>query len=429
MKSLPLRLYALVWWLALPLVLGRLWWLGRQQSGYRLHIGERLGFYQAPPAAPLIWIHAVSVGETRAAQPLIEQLLQSYPQHHILLSHMTPTGRATGRLLFASEARLHQVYLPYDTGWMTRRFLRHFQPQLCVLMETEVWPSLIATCSDQQVPVALVNARLSERSLRRAQRFESLLGQAARQITLVAAQTQQDAHRLRLMGARRVEVYGSMKFDIAPPPAMLAAGAALRAQIGPRPVLLCASTREEEEALLLAVFQKQRAALPPDLLLMIVPRHPQRFEQVAQLIEAQGIRLTRRSTLAQAHLPPQTQVLLGDTMGELFAYYAACDLAFIGGSLLPLGGQNLIEAFTCGKPVLIGPHTFNFAQISEDAVLAGAACRVNDAEQLFAQAARLLAADPLRTQMGSAALDFAAREQGATQRTVAMLSPMIQVLV
>lgn len=420
---LMLRFYSAIWWLLLPLALARLWWRGRREPGYRTHIAERLGFYPQAPAAATIWIHAVSVGETRAAQPLIDALLGAYPQHRILLTCMTATGRATGAALFGSNPRVHQAYLPYDTLSMTRRFIAHFKPVLCVLMETEVWPALIASCAAASVPVALVNARLSERSLRRARRFERLLGHAAKQITLAAAQTQADANRLQAMGVRNIKVTGSLKFDIVPPPDMLAAGANLRSQIGPRWVLLCASTREGEEALLLQAYLA--ATVPREFLLVIVPRHPQRFDEVARLIEAQGLRMQRRSQLGTASVSIDTHILLGDSMGEMFAYYAACDLAFIGGSLLPLGGQNLIEACACGKPVLFGPHMFNFAQISQAALAAGAACQLADAAQVFRQAADLLNSKEALGRMAEAAAEFVERDKGATQRTMRLLKSII----
>lgn len=416
---LMLRLYSFVWWLVLPLALARLWWRGQKEPGYRTHIAERLGFYAEAPARKTIWVHAVSVGETRAAEPLIDALLIAFPQHAILLTCMTATGRDTGAALFGNHPRVQQAFLPYDTLSMTRRFVAHFKPAVCVLMETEVWPSLIASCAAATVPVALVNARLSERSLRRAQRFERLLGQAARQVTLVAAQTQADADRLQIMGARHVAVTGSMKFDIVPPPAMLAAGAALRTQMGARQVLLCASTREGEEALLLQAYMA--ATLPREFLLVIVPRHPQRFDEVAKLIEGQGLQLQRRSQLGTDSVAVDTHILLGDTMGEMFAYYTACDVAFIGGSLLPLGGQNLIEAAACGKPVLFGPHMFNFAQSSEAALKAGAACQLADAVQVIKQAADLLSANEALRNMSISAIGFAERDRGATQRTVSLL--------
>ena len=426
--------YSLLWVLALPLVLARLWWRGLREPGYRRHWGERLGFYGARvPGWHTIWVHAVSVGETRAAEPLIDALLIAFPQSRIVLTHMTPTGRETGRALFGKHGeRLIQSYLPYDIEFMLRRFIRQFTPRICILMETEVWPNLIAVCGER-IPVALVNARLSERSLRRAQRLGSLMTGAARAMALVAAQTEADAARVRSLGAPQVEVTGSIKFDVVPPPAALATGAWLRTRLGAAPVLLCASTRDGEEAMILDAY----AALPPAgrPLLAIVPRHPQRFDEVAALIAARGFGVRRRSAFGMPDAPPAGRaaqagagpdmapgdVLLGDSMGEMFAYYAACDLAFVGGSLLPLGGQNLIEPCALGKPVLIGPHTFNFALATEEAIAAGGAVCVADAPALLEQAARLLADDAARSAMGGQALAFAQRHRGATARTVGLL--------
>lgn len=426
-----LLLYSLAWWLALPLVLLRLWRRGAKEQGYRQHWAERLGFYDRPLAGQrILWLHAVSVGETRAAQPLVDALLAAYPEHTILLTHMTPTGRATGRALFAHHgARVLQSYLPYDTGWMVGRFLRHFKPRVCVLMETEVWPNLVAQCVAQQVPVALVNARLSARSLRKAHRFSTLMMQAARGLTCVAAQTAEDAARLRQLGAANVQVTGSIKFDVMPPHAAPAAGHALRARIGARPVLLCASTREGEEALILDAFAAASDTLPADALLLIVPRHPQRFDQVARMIEARGLTLQRRSRWGAEPeagvLAPQVRVLLGDSMGEMFVYYAASDVAFIGGSLLPLGGQNLIEACALGKPVLIGPHTFNFSVVTEQAIAAGAAQRVTDAADMLRQASALLCNPAAMATAGADAQAFASQHRGATDRTMDLLRPLL----
>ena len=419
MPSAKLRVYSACWWLLLPVVLLRLCWRGRKEAGYLAHIPERFGLGE-PLASPLIWVHAVSVGETRAAEPLIRSLLQRYPSHHILLTHMTPTGRAAGAALFGRESRVVQRYLPYDTLQMTRRFIAHARPQWCVLMETEVWPALIEACREA---VALVNARLSERSLRRARRFEALIGEAVRTIDVIAAQTEADAQRLRQLGAQTVSVTGSLKFDITPPEPMLALGTQWRKQIGQRPVLLCASTREGEEALLLDAYM--RTTLPYDFLLMIVPRHPQRFADVEQMLEQRGLRFARRSQMGDSPLPAATQVLLGDSMGEMFAYYVACGVAFIGGSLLPLGGQNLIEALSCGKPVLVGPHTFNFSLITEDAVAAGAARRVIDAAQMMKEASALLQDSVACSRLSSVAVTLTVEAQGATQRTVDLLAPVI----
>jgi 3-deoxy-D-manno-octulosonic-acid transferase len=419
-------IYSLAWWLALPLVLIRLYLRGRQEPGYRRHIGDRLGFYRAGThdrAAPLLWVHAVSVGETRAAQPLIDQLLAAYPQHTVLLTHMTATGRATGRALFGQNPRVIQSYLPYDTGWMVGRFLRHFRPRLCVLMETEVWPNVMAQCARHRVPVALVNARLSARSLAKAQRLPGLFGEAAAALSCVAAQTESDALRIRKLGAPSVHVTGSIKFDVTPPQDALQKGAALRAQLGARPLLLCANTRDGEEALILDAM---RALDGADFLLALVPRHPQRFDEVAGLIAAHGFSCARRSLIGNTPLGTKIDVFLGDTMGEMFAYYAACDVAFVGGNLLPLGGHNLIEACVLGKPVLVGPHTFNFADAAENAIAAGAAMRVDDAADLMQQAASLLHDDGRRQQMGEHAYRFARQHGGASARTMALLQPLIQ---
>jgi 3-deoxy-D-manno-octulosonic-acid transferase len=425
-------LYSALWWLALPLVLARLWWRGRKEPGYRRNMAERFGFYgKRLPERLTFMVHAVSVGETRAAEPLVEALLAGWPDCRILLTHMTPTGRATGRDLFARHGeRVVQSYLPYDTGFMAGRFLRHFAPRACILMETEVWPNLIAQCRARQVPVMLVNARLSERSLRRGQRMGRLMREAARGITLAAAQTEADAQRIRSLGAPDVRVTGSIKFDVVAPAAALETGAWLRARLGARPVLLCASTREGEEALILDAYQSlgQR---PAGMLLAIVPRHPQRFDEVERLVQSRGLSLVRRSQLAEGMDDGMddgmgdADVLLGDSMGEMFAYYAACDCAFIGGSLMPLGGQNLIEACAVGKPVLVGQHTFNFLLATEDAVAAGAALRVIDADDLLRQGARLLGDDAQRGTMGARALAFANQHRGATVRTVELLRQLI----
>jgi 3-deoxy-D-manno-octulosonic-acid transferase len=416
--------YSALWWLALPLVLGRLWWRGLREPGYRRHWGERLGFYGEQGAGyHTIWIHAVSVGETRAAEPLVDALMAAYPHSRVVLTHMTPTGRATGAQLFARHGeRLVQSYLPYDTVPMVRRFMRHYTPRICILMETEVWPNLIAVSAQRGVPVVLANARLSERSLARAGRFGRLMKEAARAISLVAAQTEADAMRVRALGVTKVAVTGSIKFDVVAPASALDAGAALRARIGARPVLLCASTRDGEEALILDAF-KHMANRPAGMLLLLVPRHPQRFDDVAKQAQARGLALARRSEAGP--VAPEVDVLLGDSMGEMFAYCAASDCAFIGGSLLPLGGQNLIEACAVGKPVLIGEHTFNFAQVSDEAVAAGAAQRVHDADHMLQLAQRLLQDGAARAAMGERAAAFAERHRGATARTIELLKRLI----
>ena len=369
-------------------------------------------------------MHAVSVGETRAAEPLVDALLKKYPHARIVLTCMTPTGRATGKSLFGKHgARVVQSYLPYDMPLLVARFIRHFEPRICILMETEVWPNLILQCNRDEVPVVLANARLSERSLGKALRFGKAIRDAAQGISLVAAQTEADALRIRALGTANVTVTGSIKFDVVIPQAALDTGAQLRRQFGTRPVFLCASTREGEEDMILAAFQAGRSALPADVLLLVVPRHPQRFDEVAAMVAERGLSLQRRSALAApgASVAASTDVVLGDSMGEMFAYYSACDVAFIGGSLQPLGGQNLIEPAALGKPILVGEHTFNFAQATEDCLQQGGAVRVANSEALVQQAAILLADARSRAAMGANALTFANAYRGATARTLALL--------
>ena len=411
-------LYRLALLLAAPLIPLRLLWRGRRERGYWQHWGERLAQGPAPVTGAL-WIHAVSVGEMRAAQPLIASLRAAHPDVPLLLTCMTPTGRATAESLYGRFARI--VYLPYDYAWLMRRFLRRARPRAGILMETELWPNLIHAAARADVPLVLVNARLSARSARGYARLRGLTRACLERVALVAAQSEADAARLRSLGAMTVHVTGNLKFDIAPPPALLERGAAWKTQWGQRPVLLAASTREGEETPLLRAFAERA---PAAVLLVLVPRHPQRFDAVAGLIEAAGLSCQRRSALGDAPLDPRTRVLLGDSLGELFAYYAACDVAFVGGSLAPLGGQNLIEAASVGRPVLVGPHTFNFEEATRLAIEAGAALRVSDADDLLANASSLLDDASERARMGEAGLAFAARHRGAAARAVALISPL-----
>jgi 3-deoxy-D-manno-octulosonic-acid transferase len=429
-------LYRALWWVVAPLAVLRLVIRSRRERGYREHIGERFGFARGrvpEDDAPLIWVHAVSVGETRAAQPLIAALMQARPDARVLITHMTPSGRATSTQLFGD--RVLRCYLPYDLPHAVRRFLRAWRPSLGIVMETEVWPTLIDECRAADVPLVLTNARMSARSFKRAARF----GAAGREVfggfTRVLAQSPSDAERLTALGARNVAVLGNLKFDMATPPDIVARGRAWRAAIGPRPVWVAASTREGEEALVLDAFG---ALATEDALLILVPRHPQRFDEVAALVERRGMRAVRRSawggaaqaaaaaaSVASEPLRRDVTVLLGDSMGELGAYYAASDVAFIGGSLLPLGGQNLIEACAVGVPVLIGPHVFNFSQATADAVAAGAAVQVADPADLARVLGELFADKSRRVAMGAAASAFASRHRGATARTVDVLTALL----
>ncbi|KVO72343.1 3-deoxy-D-manno-octulosonic acid transferase [Burkholderia ubonensis] len=428
-------IYRALWWLVAPLAVVRLVVRSRKERGYREHIGERFGYgpgRASDDRAPLIWVHAVSVGETRAAQPLIDALMKARPDARILLTHMTPSGRATGTQIFGD--RVLRCYLPYDMPGAVRRFLHAWRPTLGLVMETEVWPTLIDECRRADVPLVLTNARMSARSYKRAAKF----GAAARDVfggfSRVLAQSPADAERLGALGARHVTVLGNLKFDMTTPPELAARGHAWRDAIGARPVWVAASTRENEEALVLQAFA---AVTTPGALLILVPRHPQRFGEVEALVARNGLKCVRRSAWAAdaaalaagqpaaARLPADVSVLLGDSMGELGAYYAAADVAFIGGSLLPLGGQNLIEACAVGVPVLIGPHVFNFTQATADAVAAGAAQQVQDPADLARVLDALFADKARRIAMGAAGAAFAARHRGATARTVDVLAALL----
>lgn len=421
-------LYSALLALALPLALVRLCWRSRLDSDYRKNIGERFGLFSQAKTTGAIWIHAVSVGETRAALPLLTALVARYPTRPILITNMTPTGRATANEMVAPlRARgtaITTAYLPYDLARFMRRLIQHFSPAMLVVMETEIWPNLIAECRAHKIPVALVNARLSARSAARYQRWAPALArEALAATTVVAAQSADDAARFADLGAENLAVTGNMKFDVQPDPAMLALGARWRAAVGSRIVLLAASTREGEEKLLLEAYRDHApAAFRARALLVIVPRHPPRVAAVAELIAATGLTFTRRS-VAEADT---SAVWLGDSLGELFAYIALCDLAFIGGSLVPTGGHNLIEAAALGKPILMGESRFNFADAASAAEAVGALLRVADA-RAWVEACVALADDPAkRNAMGQAGQIFAATHRGATEKTCALIAPLLE---
>ena len=433
-------LYDAATWLARPLLVAKLRRRGRAEPGYLAAVDERFGRYQRPRPAgggPLVWVHAVSLGETRAAAILLPALRAALPGMRLLLTHGTATGRAEGqRLLQPGDV---QVWQPWDSRGAVRRFYAHFRPDLGLLMETEIWPNLLREGAAHGVPLALVNARLSAQSLRGAERAGWLLRPAYRALAAAYAQTEADAARLRAIGTRHVDVLGNLKFDAEPDAGQLRQAAHWRAALGGRPVVLLASSREGEEAALLDALHSEqnwpRASAEqapsaiekvanPAPLVLIVPRHPQRFDAVARLAVDAGWRVARRSAWADAP-PPEAaaaDLWLGDSLGEMALYYGLADVALLGGSFAPLGGQNLIEAAACGCPLLMGPHTFNFAEAAELAAAAGAARRVADLPAALAAAQALLADAPALADMGRAARDFARPHRGAAARTAAALA-------
>nr|WP_314901711.1 3-deoxy-D-manno-octulosonic acid transferase [uncultured Deefgea sp.] len=424
-------LYRLVLWLIFPLIWLYLLKRSRKQSAYRDFWLERLGYYSLSisdqflqPNTQLkpIWLHAVSVGEMRASAPVIATLREQYPQRPFLLTCMTPTGRETAQELFGVFATI--VYLPYDYPSATRRFLRTFQPLCGVVMETEIWPSLIHACADADIPLVLANARLSEKSFLGYQKARALIAPAMARWAQVLAQAPADAARLAQLGAIEPQVMGSVKFDNQIDANKVAMGRQWRTQFGGRSVVLLASSRDGEEA----EFLTQWRAIFPQFapLLIIVPRHPQRFDPVASLIEAQGLSLLRRSQW-QGETLVDADVLLGDSMGEMLAWFAAADLTVMGGSLLPFGCQNFIEACAVGCPVLLGPHTYNFAAAAEAALTAGAAWQGATLSDVMVKIPKLLAEPALREPMGRAGVQFAQAHRGATAQLMrhlaAYLSP------
>ena len=411
-ESLARGLYALLLRLLQPAYLLRLWRRGRAEPLYRARLGERFGFYADTPSAGWIWVHAVSLGETRAAAALIAALRDARPGMRLLLTHGTATGREAGQSLLRDGDR--QTWLPYDTPGAVRRFVAQFRPAVGVLMETEVWPNLLLAAQAQRLTMVLANARLSAQSFARGRRFHAVLRPAIDSVALVLAQSDADAQRLRDAGARAVEVSGNLKYDLTPDADQLAQGAAWQTLLR-RNVVLAAITREGEEALLLDAWTRQPSN---GALLLIVPRHPQRFDAVAALVRAAGLTLARRS--AWGETPPtealQAQVWLGDSMREMALYYASARVALLGGSFAPLGGHNLIEAAACGCPLVMGPSTFNFSEAAGLSLAAGASLRVDDMVQGVALAHALLADPDRLAALSARARTFAAQHRGAARR-------------
>ncbi len=411
--------------LATPLYLLRLLWRSRREPPYRRWLGERLGLGRAD-ATGRLWLHAVSLGETRAAAALIDELRKQRPGLRLLLTHGTATGRDAGAALLREGDA--QAWLPYDTPGAVSRFLAAHRPTAGVILETEIWPNLLHATRQAGVPLVLANARLSERSRRKGERIAALMRPAAACLTEALAQTENDAQRLRGAGVREVRVLGNLKFDMAPAPALLEAGRAWRQALA-RPVVMLAASREGEEAALLEAWQRQlgrananRASAP---LLLLVPRHPQRFDEVAALVRSHGLALAQRSAWGNAAtgaLPEdalRAGVWLGDSMGEMPLYYALTDVALLGGSFAPLGGQNLIEAAACGCPLLMGPHTFNFELAAELALAAGAAESVPDLDAAVERALGWLAEPDALALRARQARSFAALHRGASARMAA----------
>ena len=373
---------------------------------------------------PRLWLHAVSVGETRAAAPLLRAWLAGHPGARVMLTQATPTGRQTAQTLFEDllGSRIFLAYCPLDFPWAVHRFLSELRPDALVLMETELWPNLLAACHAHQVPVALVNARMSERSLKRYRQFSWLAAPALGGLAAVLPQSQADAQRFQAAGANRVlEASGSLKFDVQLDHHQIAVGQGWRSRWSHRQVWLAISTRDDEEEALLQAFAEQR---PQGVLLIVVPRHPERFDRVDKMAAGYNLRRCRRSQLPET-LDQDMQLLVGDSLGEMQAFVAASDLCLIGGSLLPLGGQNPIEACAQGRPVFFGPHMFNFESLAQDLLDSGAGFRIASAQDFVREAYELGRSLPRLRSCSRAALGFVVARQGATQKTLGALDALM----
>lgn len=416
------HLYTLIFTLALPLIALRLWLRGRKAPAYRQRIGERLALGLPPLPPQGIWVHAVSVGESIAAAPLVRELLAQYPGTPVVMTCMTPTGSERIRTLFASEPRVHHCYLPYDLPWMVRRFLNHIRPRLAVVMETELWPNYVDVCAVRGIPMALANARLSARSAKGYGRFPKLTRPMLGALKLIAAQTEAEAERFRQLGARPecVQVTGSIKFDLKIPSGLTEQAKHLREQwqASARPVWIAASTHAGEDEYALAAH-RQLLHSCPDALLLLVPRHPERFDEVYRLAMAEGFACVRRSS--GEPVQADTQMMVGDTMGELLFLYALADIAFVGGSLVPTGGHNLLEPAALRRPVLSGPHLFNFLDIAAQLREAQALRVVENADELAEALRELIELPQAAERMSVAGLEVMRANQGALGRLVAAL--------
>ncbi|MCX4188342.1 lipid IV(A) 3-deoxy-D-manno-octulosonic acid transferase [Methylophaga sp. OBS4] len=417
--------YSIVFWLAIPFIILRLIWRGTRASAYFNRWDERFAIKAAPGSdKPLIWIHAVSVGEVEAGRPLVEALQATFPDHQLLITTMTPTGSSRVSKLYGNTV-LH-CYLPYDLPFAVRRFLKTAHPAFGIIMETELWPNLIHHCQKMQIPLVLANARLSARSAAGYQRIAKLSKQMLQSFDLIAAQSQEDRERLIALGAdaHKVHAVGNLKFEISLPASLNEQAEAMRSMWGNRPVFIAASTHEGEDEIVLNASRQIRAVFP-ELLLIMVPRHPERFDRVSALSQRAGFKTLRRSE--QGMCSSAIQVLIVDTMGELPLFYGTCDIAFVGGSLVPKGGQNLLEPAALGRAVLIGPHYFNFNEITRQFLAADAAIEIKDSESLANAAIALLKDPQKRADMGEAGKNLIHRSRGASQRLMNLIKRHIHV--
>jgi 3-deoxy-D-manno-octulosonic-acid transferase len=417
--------YTLLFYLALPVILLRLLWRARRAPAYRRRIGERFGWFAAPARTGGIWVHAVSVGETIAAAPVIRELRRRFPDLPIAVTTMTPTGSERVRALFGDD--VFHVYAPYDMPDAIGRFLRRVRPRLAIIMETELWPNTVHACARRRIPVLLANARLSARSARGYAKLSGLSAAMLRELTAVIAQNAEDAERFVALGLprARIEVSGSIKFDIELDAGLLAQARSQKAawQLDNRNIWIGASTHAGEDETLLHAHRQLRA-VHADALLILVPRHPERFDTVAALIAREGFHCIRRTEGTAVSI--DTAVLLGDTMGELLCLYGCADIAVVGGSFVERGGHNTLEPAAWGLPIVTGPSSFNFREIAELLANVGASTVVRNADELARELIRLTDNPALRAQRGNAARQLVESNRGALQKLCARIERLLE---
>ena len=417
-------LYSLLIYLLTPLVLVYLAFRGLRSSDYLKRWPERFAFFKAPELSNGIVVHAVSMGEVNAAAELVKELANRFPGLPLCLTTFTPTGSDRVRSLFG-ESVFH-VYLPFDLPGAVRRFLDRVKPRLLIVMETEIWPNLYFEAASREIPILIANARISDKSIGGYLRFRGLASAALDQVSCIAAQSEQDADRLIQIGANpdRIAVTGNLKFDFRLPPSLMEQGDSIRLAWGTdRLVLLAGSSHEGDETPLVEAFRSILGAFPTALL-VLVPRHPERFGRAAQLARTAGLTVSMRSDGASC--PRTTQCFVIDTMGELLRYYAACDVALVGGTFDPIGGHNLLEPAALSKPVLVGPHTFNVKDITQQLLDVHAAIRVEDRRDLETAVRRLFSEPELRDSMGLAGSKLVESGQGALERTLKITTNLLE---
>jgi len=414
------HLYTFIFYCILPFVVLRLFWRGFKVSGYWSRWKERFGIYDGHARHDVIWFHCVSVGEAEAAFPLIKLMQMEYPNQRFLVTTITPPGSARVRAVLGTQ--VEHVYIPYDLPLILRRFFKHFRPKMAVFMEKEIWPNIFAMCAQRQIPLFVINARLSEYSAPAYKKITSFIKPAFQCVNRIATQTEEDLQRFIEIGAvpDRIAVFGNVKFDVAIEESVISAGRTLKRQcFADRFVWMLASTHQGEEALLLPVYQQLKQQIP-NVLLMIAPRHPERSRQIKKLCEEQGLTVVMRSE--QLPVSDAVDVYIADSMGELKMLYASADVAFVGGSLVPVGGHNVLEPALVGVPVVFGPEMFNFKEIAERILAEQAAVQCGDRQAVVDAILQIKNDADFRTKMTAKAKAFVLRNQGATRRIADMLA-------